>query len=1070
MSTPATSSSLSKAILFLLGIITLTCAAQTKSADPGPTPLQIGLGKIGYQGLAAQVRLSGDTHVSLDYLDSQHILLTYNPKKLFQRLPDCPPSHNDRMIHAAILELPSGNVVKETEWYLHDSRRYLWPMSSGRFLLRRLNRLYEVDPDFHERLILNSPQPLVWISVTPDGKQIITETSQEAPAGDHTKSEQRTKITFMDADSQAVQRVIESRGVVRMEAASTGYADAVHRGNLWLVRFGSASKDRIKIARVWTRATPDLLYTSENTILVGRCPISGDNYSVSAFTLTGTVLWRQRWNSCRYHPAVKRSEDGSRFAAGTTVVPAGTTSSDSEADSEPDIEQTVQVFDTASGNSLLSIKADQPFMDAQNFALSPDGRQLAIFAGRFLDIYPLREMSPTERTQYLAAKADAPGLYAPSPQASDTHEPVFISSSDTESNTGTPENETPDTSQAKIETSAIETKKTAEAETPALVIHTATKIVGLDVVVTDSKGHPVQGLQRSDFAVTEDGKPQQLSQMAEYNQNQGTTQSAAQPAVEEKLPPNIFSNGSQAPETSSVTVVLFDLLNTPLADQVRAQDELVKFLKNKPKDAQFALCTLGNSLQMFQGFTQDEKILLAAVEKKGSMRHRQLLADDATPTLDAGRETGRLLPNIAFFERSIQMQQAELRMQQADQRMYVTMDAFAQLARYLSGIPGRKNVVWLSGSFQLGLAPDPNGDAPYIQGTNYSDRVKQVTALMAEAHIAVYPVDIKGLTTNPIFTATTNDILSPISAQGGIPNGPGALLPDLSKRNTQTALPVAILQDQMDEFGSTLAGEHATMDKLASDTGGEAFYNTNGIAHAITRATEQGSNYYALSYTPTNRKYDGRFRKIKVTIPGKYHLAYRRGYYGVDPNGAAKPSKDLMSSLARAAMQHGSPQSHQIIFGARVVPVGKPRMIKEDPATSTAKRKKKETAPVEMQRYAVEYAVTPTELRFNQSAEGTYQGVFNFMVATFDDNGKPGASQISQAVPNLKVESMRDVMLGGVRLHQEVEVPVNSTTMRLGVEDMANSHVGTIEIPLPVKAPPDAPVATHRSMPAVEPD
>jgi hypothetical protein len=169
-------------------------------------------------------------------------------------------------------------------------------------------------------------------------------------------------------------------------------------------------------------------------------------------------------------------------------------------------------------------------------------------------------------------------------------------------------------------------------------------------------------------------------------------------------------------------------------------------------------------------------------------------------------------------------------------------------------------------------------------------------------------------------------------------------------------------------------------------------------------------------------------------------------------------------------MQHGSPQSHQIIFGARVVPVGKPRMIKEDPATSTAKRKKKETAPVEMQRYAVEYAVTPTELRFNQSAEGTYQGVFNFMVATFDDNGKPGASQISQAVPNLKVESMRDVMLGGVRLHQEVEVPVNSTTMRLGVEDMANSHVGTIEIPLPVKAPPDAPVATHRSMPAVEPD
>ena len=379
-----------------------------------PAPVQIDLGKLAIKDFRHRFVYLG-TRTSLWTLSIlNHVLLTYNPKKLFQRLADCPPSHNDRMIHAAVLELPSGNIVKETEWYLHDTRRYLWPMGSGRFLLRRLNKLYEVDSNFHEHLILDSSQPLVWISVTPDGKQIITETSQgAAPAGDHAKSEQRAKITFMDADSLVVQRTIESRGVVRMEAASSGYADAEHRGNLWVVRFGPAAKDRINIARVRTRATPDLLYTSENTILIGRCPIQGDDYSVSAFTLTGTVLWRQRWSSCRYHPAVKRSEDGSRFAAGTTIVPAEKTPSTDETDPEAGIQQTIQVFDTASGNSLLSIKADEPFMDAQNFALSPDGRQMAIFAGRFLDIYPLREMSPTERTQYLAAKADAPGLYVP---------------------------------------------------------------------------------------------------------------------------------------------------------------------------------------------------------------------------------------------------------------------------------------------------------------------------------------------------------------------------------------------------------------------------------------------------------------------------------------------------------------------------------------------------------------------------------------------------------------------------------------------------------------------------------
>ena len=47
-------------------------------------------------------------------------------------------------------------------------------------------------------------------------------------------------------------------------------------------------------------------------------------------------------------------------------------------------------------------------------------------------------------------------------------------------------------------------------------------------------------------------------------------------------------------------------------------------------------------------------------------------------------------------------------------------------------------------------------------------------------------------------------------------------------------------------------------------------------------------------------------------------------------------------------------------------------------------------------------------------------------------------------------------------------MPAKSAVMRLGVVDEANSHIGTIEIPLPVKAPPDAPQVVRRSMPPVE--
>ena len=232
-------------------------------------------------------------------------------------------------------------------------------------------------------------------------------------------------------------------------------------------------------------------------------------------------------------------------------------------------------------------------------------------------------------------------------------------------------------------------------------------------------------------------------------------------------------------------------------------------------------------------------------------------------------------------------------------------------------------------------------------------------------------------------------------------------------------------------------------------------------------------NYYALSYTPTNKKYDGAFRKVRVSIAGKkYHLAYREGYYAVDPYSPAKPSKDLASSLAMAAMQQGSPQSRQVVFGARVVPLGKPRLVKDAPSPllRSSSKHKDRTSPLEMQRYSVDYVVTPTELRFSPDSAGTYRAVLNFLITAFDEEGKLAASEVDQMSADLKPEALRDIMLGGVRVHQEIDVPVKSTAMRLGVEDVANSHLGTLEIPLPVKAPPDAPVVARRSLPPIEPD
>jgi hypothetical protein len=76
----------------------------------------------------------------------------------------------------------------------------------------------------------------------------------------------------------------------------------------------------------------------------------------------------------------------------------------------------------------------------------------------------------------------------------------------------------------------------------------------------------------------------------------------------------------------------------------------------------------------------------------------------------------------------------------------------------------------------------------------------------------------------------------------------------------------------------------------------------------------------------------------------------------------------------------------------------------------------------------------------------------NFMIATFDEDGRQLSGVSSVWTSDLKQADYKDVISGGVRIHQEVDVPVKAVSLRLGINDATSNHLGTIEIPLPVPA------------------
>ena len=87
------------------------------------------------------------------------------------------------------------------------------------------------------------------------------------------------------------------------------------------------------------------------------------------------------------------------------------------------------------------------------------------------------------------------------------------------------------------------------------------RIVVLDVVVTGKNQRPLTGLHKQDFVLSEDGHPQTITYFEEHT--------GAQPLQinPPDTSPNIFTNIPRVKPSDSVTVLLFDSLNTPLDDQ-----------------------------------------------------------------------------------------------------------------------------------------------------------------------------------------------------------------------------------------------------------------------------------------------------------------------------------------------------------------------------------------------------------------------------------------------------------------------------------------------------------------------
>jgi VWFA-related protein len=529
------------------------------------------------------------------------------------------------------------------------------------------------------------------------------------------------------------------------------------------------------------------------------------------------------------------------------------------------------------------------------------------------------------------------------------------------------------------------------------VLRVTSRLVQISVVAQDKHGNPVRDLTRDDFTITDNNHPQKISvfslDVAEPSAlpTQSTTASAPADA------PLVVSNRTLLPEQKrmGVTVIVLDALNLGSTDDfVYGRKQLLEFLKTLQVGDPVALYSInGPQVLLIHDFTDDTASLIEVARTLSSPKTEGEAG--ASPTAFAGDPSSAGIGSDPHFAQVAGML---MRASQADAASQArvktewTLTALEAIARHLTGIPGRKNMIWISSGYPMNIGLSPEAFAAASQaGVNqelfsYSDRTDRIARLFAEAEVVVYPVDPGGVRTDRMYRASNN----------GRPSG-GRFI---------TA-------------GEKAAPQIATIRAIAKQTGGIAYVN-NAIARNIREAVDDGRITYTIGFYPTQDQWDGKFHSLKVTVnrPG-IEVRTRSGYF-------AKAIAELPREREQALhLAVSSPLEGEAI-GVKV---------------------KVPTNPLGWASQDVAVLIDPRDLRF-ESKDGRMQSGVDVVFAQQAADGHIVKGEQKSIAYDLTPEKYQDGLKNGLALPEKLWVERDASRVHVVVRDTATGAVGSVSVPI----------------------
>jgi len=421
-------------------------------------------------------------------------------------------------------------------------------------------------------------------------------------------------------------------------------------------------------------------------------------------------------------------------------------------------------------------------------------------------------------------------------------------------------------------TCCLFTSALAPAQIPT--IKTNVRQVLVPAVVTDGKGHPVSGLEKSDFAVFEDEIPQRIVAFRKtYDSSLETTDLAAvshaaggSAAV---VPPSKV--GPDSPTRTYLVCV--DTLHSSFANSIQVRRALTKFFqKEHDENGQYALMKLSRQIEVIQDSTRDPSLVLAALASKKFL-HGAL--DSESSDIVSGADTLRkMLMGVIPIPPLDLKHQVQMFITSRAERTAILTRIFQQELKNIidatASIPTQRTIVLISDGFNLvpgreliGIARAYFPEEPQFRFTerDTQPQLNELLRLAQKNNVVVHAIDSRGL--------------SPPAATG---------LGDASHSGDAIISHAPALNEMMKDEDTVAWENGSAMAQLAAATGGIYFHDNNDLLAGLHRAFDDERERYVVAYSPSNDSADGTYRKIRVQVKRKNFRVYAKSGYWATAN------------------------------------------------------------------------------------------------------------------------------------------------------------------------------------------